>query len=132
MSLFTSPKEKKLWLYVLIILVAILSTLVFGQPLQKIFQDQNVQAVIFLSGMILTAITIVVHSLKSQSSKKEIAVWIGIAAVYLMLFLRLGLSERTHLIEYSVLAIFVFSAFSERFRDQKKLWKDASVQGFGI
>ena len=38
----------------------------------------------------------------------------GIVAVYLMLFLRLGLPERTHLMEYGVLAIFIHMALTER------------------
>lgn len=39
---------------------------------------------------------------------------IGIIAVYSMFFLRLGLPERTHLIEYSILAIFIHKALELR------------------
>ena len=45
---------------------------------------------------------------------------LGIVAVFLMLFLRLGLAERTHLIEYSVLTIFIHRALIVRYQDKHK------------
>lgn len=114
MPVFTSSREKRLWLYALIVLVAILSTLALGRPLQESLRDQNIQAVFFLSGMILTGATIIIHGIKVRPSKAEMVVWLGLAAVYVMLILRLGAPERSHLIEYSVLAIFIHKALIER------------------
>jgi hypothetical protein len=114
MPLFTSSREKRLWLYALIVFVAILSTLALGRPLQEMLIDQNIQGIVFMLGMILTGVTIIIHGLKTQTSKTEIIIWLGLAAVYLLFFLRLGLPERSHLIEYSVLAIFIHMALIER------------------
>ena len=115
MPLFTSGREKRLWLYVLIVLFAILSTLAFGRPLQEALRDQNIQAVFFLTGMLLTSVTVIISGLKVRPGKAEIATWMGIAAVYIMFNFRLGAPERSHLIEYSVLADFIHIALVERY-----------------
>ena len=77
MPIFRSSREKRLWLYAIIVLVAIISTLALGRPFQKMLRDQNVQAVFFLIGMLLTGLTIVMHGLKVQPGKTEIAIWVG-------------------------------------------------------
>ena len=125
MPLFTSPREKRLWQYVLLVLVAILATLFFGSPLLKMFENQDVQAAIFLLGMALIGAAMVANGLKIRPGKRELVVWLGLAAVYLMLLLRLGLAERSHLIEYSVLAIFIHLALAERFRKGSSVLKPA-------
>ena len=87
-----------------------------GRPLANQLRDQNVQAVFFLSGMILVAITIFLHGIKNKASKLELSIIIGLVALYVMFFFRLGEPERSHLIEYSVLAIFMHQALIERQR----------------
>ena len=125
MTLFSSKKEKQLWLLVLLVVLTIFSTLLFGQPLLEIFGNQNVQAALFLLGMLLTAGFIFYNGFKSNSSSKMIGVFLGLLAVYLLLFLRLGLAERTHLMEYSVLAVFIYQALSERHKNGFKVIKPA-------
>ena len=94
--------------------VAILATLFVGRPLAAMVSDQNVAAVFFLLGMLLVGLTIAFHAFKTKPGKIEIVVWIGLSAVILMFLLRLGLAERSHVIEYSVLAILIHLAFQER------------------
>lgn len=103
------------------VLVAILSTLALGRPLQEMLRDQNIQAIFFLLGMILTGATIIVHGLKVRPNKTEMAIWIGLAAVYIMFVFRLGAPERSHLIEYSVLAIFIHKALIERLSHKNQI-----------
>ena len=125
MPLFTSPREKQLWTWALVVFGTICSTLFFGQPLAKLFGNQNVQGIIFVLGMVLVGSAILVHALKRKPSKIEIGLLLGISAVYLMFFLRLGLPERSHLIEYSVLAIIIHKAVTERFGQEEKILKAA-------
>lgn len=125
MPVFTSTREKKLWLWSLAVLAAIFSTLFVGQPLLKLFGNQNIQAVIFMFGMLLVGGAMLAHGLKTQPGKIEWAILLGIVAVYFMLFLRLGLPERSHLIEYSVLAIFVHMALMERRGQENQVLKTA-------
>ena len=127
MPAFRSNKEKRLWLCALIVLTAIFSTLALGRPLQEMLRDQNTQAVFFLLGMLLTGATIILHGLKTRPGKKEIAIWVGLAAVYIMFIFRLGAPERSHMIEYSVLAIFVHKAMMERLTDKNQVLKSAAI-----
>ena len=77
MPLFNSKKEKQYWLFAALVLFAILATLAFGRPLQKMLRDQNIQAVFFLLGMFLVAASVLAHGLKVRPAKREIALWIG-------------------------------------------------------
>ncbi len=114
MALFTSKREKQLWLWVFAVIIAIFSTLFFGQPLAELFSSQDARAVVFSIVMLLVGTTILIHAIKSKPSSLELTLWIGLAAVYTMFILRLGMPDRSHLIEYSVLAIFIHKAILER------------------
>ena len=62
-----------------------------------------------------TAAAIVALALKTRPGRAEIGMALGVAAVYLMLFARLRIPEaRTHLFEYSVVAVFIYEALRER------------------
>lgn len=124
-ALFTSAREKRLWLWALAVLLAIFAALFVGQPLANHLRDQNVQAIFFVVGMALVAAAMVVHGLMTKPSKAEWSLRLGILAVYTMLVFRLGAPERSHLIEYSVLAIFIHKALLERAHLRKPPLKPA-------
>ena len=126
-STFSSKREKLYWLCACIVVAVIYTILFIPHPLVAFFKDQNTQAVIFLCGMFLTGLTIIFHAIKLRPGNKELSIWIGIAAVTLMLFLRLGIPERSHLIEYSILAIFIYNALIERKKGGKRLPKTALI-----
>ena len=137
MALFTSKREKQLWLLAFLVFAAIYSTLFIGNPLAKFFADQNTQVIIFLIGMLLTAIAILLFVFKFKPNRVELSLIVGIIAVYSMLTMRLGLAERSHLIEYSVLAIAIHSAILERRRGGKNITWPALISlsltiGIGI
>lgn len=121
MGFFTSVREKKMWFYAFLTFATIMLTLVLGQPLINLFENQDVQAIIFVMAMLLVLVTIITHGLKPQTKGKELFLLIGMSAVYLMFFLRLGLAERSHLIEYSVLTIFIYEALTERSRNKSPI-----------
>lgn len=114
MSLFSSTQEKRFWLLALLVAITILSTLFIGQPLRRLLSSQDLQAVIFLGGMLTLAIAIVLQGWQSKPHILEIIIWLGLIAVCGMFFLRLGLPERSHLIEYSALTLFILNALQER------------------
>lgn len=135
MALFTSAKEKKLWSYAMITVAAIFLNLFLGNPLVEHFSDQGLQALVFVTVLLLVLAMIIVHGLKAQTRGREVALLLGMAAVFLMFFLRLGLAERSHLVEYSVLALFVYEALSERVQHTgapKPVWLFAFLPAFGI
>ena len=122
MSLFTSDREKRLWIFVIILVSAIYSTLGIALKMAEFLQNHDLQAVFFLMGMFLVGITIVTQGLKVRPGGAEIAIAVGIVAVYFMAFTRITLlEERSHLIEYSVVAVFIYEALIERKRNGKRV-----------
>ena len=66
-------------------------------------------------GMLLVGAAILTQGLKTRPRGAEIYVALGVAAVYLLLFTRIATpEERTHLIEYGVVAVFIYEALIER------------------
>ena len=51
---------------------------------------------------------------KARPGGAEIAVALGVATTYLLVFFRMAIPERSHLIEYSVVAVFIYEALIER------------------
>lgn len=120
MSVFTSSREKRLWFYTFLVLVAIILTLIFGGRLVPMM-DHDLQGALFFFTMIAIAITVILHGLINRPGKAEITIWLGLSAVYVMLYSRLGFAERSHLFEYSVLVIFIHKALIERALQGKKI-----------
>lgn len=123
LKLFISKREKLLWLYVTTCYLAILSLLFLGQPLTELFSNQNLQAALFTFGMVLVALVILLHAFRKKSGKLTMMMWLSIIAVFSMFLLRLGLPERSHLIEYSILAILIHEALLERGKKEDSQWK---------
>ncbi len=121
MPFFTSIREKRLWFCVLLVLMAISLTLLFGGRAAQILNIQGYQELGFIGGMLLIAIMIFISGLRIKARKMEMVIWLGLTSVYLLLFVRLSLPERTHLIEYSVLAIFVYQALWERAKHKNQI-----------
>lgn len=120
MPFFTSSREKRLWLYTFLVLGAIISTLIFGKGLVPAM-NQDLQNALFFYTMIALGLTVILHGLITRPRKVEIAIWLGLSAVVILLYARLGFAERTHLFEYSVLAIFIHKALIERATNRKKM-----------
>ena len=114
-SLFTSDRERRLWLWALAVLVAIYSTLGLARRLAGALGDRGLLDAAFLLGMLLVVATIVTLGLKTRPGGAEIGIALGVAAAYLLVFLRMGIpEERSHLIEYGVVAVFIHEALTER------------------
>ncbi len=131
MSVFTSSREKIYWLGSLAVVAAIFASLFIGRPLADQLRDQNTQAVFFMIGLILVAAVVVVHGLQSKPGRWETVTLLGIIAVYTMLIFRLGAPERSHLIEYSVLAVFLHKALAERAQN-RRLYLNPAIMAIGI
>jgi hypothetical protein len=113
MPFFSSNRERRLWLWTLAVVVAIYSTLGLASTLARAL-PQSLAAVGFLGAMLLVGLTVLTQGLKARPRGAEIAVAIGVAVVYFMVFFRMAIPERSHLIEYGVVAVFIYEALSER------------------
>ncbi|MCY3796929.1 MAG: VanZ family protein [Chloroflexi bacterium] len=117
MSIFSSTRERRLWLALAIVLAAIYATL--GQApaivaaLGASILDNIGSNLVF--AIIALLVVIPVFFIDKRLSRQEIAVGGGILTVYLLAWLRLGSwEERTHLFEYALVAALVHEALLER------------------
>ena len=70
---------------------------------------------LFIVSCLLVLVTVVTQGLKTRPRGIEIGVALGIAAAYLLIFVRMAVpTERSHLIEYGVVAVFIYEALTER------------------
>ena len=115
MAFFKSARERKLWLLALAVLVAIYATVGLGRTLAGVMRDRGILSDSIWIGIFLVTATVVAHGLKLRPARIELAAWLGIAAAYFFILIRMGIpEERSHLIEYSVLAVFIHEALRER------------------
>lgn len=108
-------RERRLWLCTLAALAAIYASLGFAPVLAGELRDRGLIAPAFGLGMLLVGTAIVAQGVRARPRGAEIAVIVGMAAVYLLMFTRIAsLEERTHLIEYGVVGLLINEALSER------------------
>lgn len=113
--LFSSARERRLWACTLAVVLAIYSTLGFMPTLAGALRDRGLLGAFFVLGMLLVGGTVLTQGLKTRPRGAELGVALGVAAAYLMVFVRMSLpEERTHLIEYGVVAVFIYEALTER------------------
>lgn len=111
---FSSARERRLWIWTLLLVLGIYATLGLASTLAEWLHNHGLITIAFLGCMILVLLTILTQGLKARPNGIEIGVGLGIAVVYFMVFLRLAIPERSHLIEYSVVAVFIYEALTER------------------
>ncbi|MEM7125843.1 MAG: VanZ family protein [Chloroflexota bacterium] len=116
MTVFSSKRERRLWLWTLAIVIAIYSTLGLAAMLAEVLSNRGLIDTFFALGFLLVIATALTQGMKARPSGVEIAVALGVSAAYIMTFVRMGIpaAERTHLIEYGVVAIFIYEALIER------------------
>ena len=113
--MFASDRERRLWAWTLAVVVAIYSTLGLARTLAGILRDEGILVAAFVLGMILVGATVLVLGLRTRPGAMEIGIALGIAAAYFMVMFRMAIpEERTHLIEYGVVAVFIHEALKER------------------
>jgi len=123
--LFTSEKERWFWILALVVQLTIYATLGLVNSLVGLIPDRVVDYG-FILGMLLVVISTVIIGIRNTKSKLEIGVGLGIIAVYLLVFIRMNIpQERSHLIEYGVVAILIYEALKERLRNGKNIKRPA-------
>lgn len=94
-------------------MVAIYATLGLAATLAGVVPHDVITAA-FLLGMLLVGLTILTQGLQVRPGGMELAVALGVGTVYLLALSRLAFPERSHLIEYGVVASLVHEALLER------------------
>ncbi|MEN8797756.1 MAG: VanZ family protein [Flavobacteriaceae bacterium] len=117
---FTSKREKRLWTAVAVVVVGIYSLIFIGRPLSGYLRERELLTNGFWLAIVLVLATVLWYGWKRQAGALEIGMWLGVFAIYLLVLLRMAVpEERSHLIEYSVLAVFIHEALLERNRKRK-------------
>lgn len=128
MITFTSKREKRLWVAVTVVVIGIYSLIFIGRPLSGYLRERELLTNGFWLAIALVLATIIWHGLKQRTRPMEIGIWLGIITIYLLVLLRMAVpEERSHLIEYSVLAVFIHEALKERHRNGKPINKRGLV-----
>ena len=125
MQLFSSKRERRLWLWVLVVMAAIYATLGLAQTLAQALEERgllNFTVGLFLLCMFLVGLTILTQGLKVRPGGAEVAVAIGVATAYLLVLTRMTVpTERSHLIEYSIVGVLIHEALTERRRRGRRV-----------
>lgn len=117
---FSSKRERRLWLSVLAVIVVIYSTLGLAAKLVG-HVNESVLVFAFLACLILVGVMTVTQGLRVRPVGIEIGVVIGVGVVFVLLGVRMAIPERSHLMEYGVLAVLVFEAIDERVRSGRRV-----------
>jgi hypothetical protein len=128
MSLFTSDRERRLWLWTLTVMVAIYSTLGPARTLVDALRERNLLRLSFVLVLLTVVVVIAGRWVKKRPGWGEIGVALGVAFAYLVAFVRIGSpEERTHLIEYGIVAVLIHQALQERVRNGRRVPAPAAL-----
>ena len=117
MSFFTSDRERRLWIWTLVVVAAIYSTLGPAQMLVAMLRERNLLRISFALILVMIGVAIIWRWVKQHPDWRGLGVWLAAAAVYTFAFFRVEtLEERSYLIEYSLVAILIYQALLERAR----------------
>ena len=122
MSLFVSRRERRLWAWTLAVVVAIYGTLGLARSLAGMLRNTGIGEWLFVVGCLLVLAAVVTQGLTIRPRGVELAVALGVAAAYLLVFVRMAVpAERTHLVEYGVVAILIDEALRERVSNGRRV-----------
>jgi hypothetical protein len=114
-AFFVSSRERRLWLWTLVAVTAIYSTLGPAGTLVALLRERNLLRITTAPALLLVVGAIAWQWVRRRPSLGEIGVALGITAVYLMVWVRVeSLEERTHLFEYGLVATLIHQALDER------------------
>ena len=115
MSLFSSIRERKLWYWAGVAWAVIFASIWLAGSVAEFLRDRGLISNAIWLVLFLVVLSVLINGIRSKASGFEVIIWMGLFAVYLMVMLRMTLpEERSHLIEYSILALFIFEALRER------------------
>ncbi len=120
---FTSVRERRLWFWAAAVVAAIYATLGLAGTLAELLRGYSLLSETFFLLMALTVAAIVGSGLKRRAGGRDVWVALGVAAVYAMALLRMrgSVEERTHLMEYSVVAVLIYQALRERSENGRRV-----------
>lgn len=115
MMLFSSSRERNLWACAAAVMAAIYSTLGLARSLADALAGTGVGEGLFVVGCFGVLGVLVTRGLTERPGGAEMIVALGIATAYLLVLARMAVpTERSHLIEYGIVAVLIQEALAER------------------
>ena len=115
--MFASGRERHRWILVAVVTAAIFSTIGLSGAITPLTSRQDLNAVTFVVGVLLVVSMAVIKGLSVRAVGARFVVATGLAAIVVFVLLRMASPvERSHLIEYGVLAVLIHEALLERNR----------------
>ena len=122
MPFFSSKRERQLWIATAVVVITIYSTLGLASSLVSVLPHEIFGVAFFLLGCTLVIATVITQGLRVRPGGTEVAVALGIVAAYVLILVRLSSPvERSHLVEYGVVAVLVLEALTERKKNGRDL-----------
>lgn len=122
MAIFATRRERRLWTVLLVLVATIYATLGVAPSVASALRDRGALDGVFIVSFLLIGAGVVVQGLRSGMRGQEVGILVAAAAVYLMVIVRIGLpEERTHLMEYGVVALVALEALRERWGSERLL-----------
>lgn len=98
----------------------------YSPRLARFLREYGILEVTFIAGASLVLVFVIWDALNARWGKRDVAVILGIVAVYSIALARIALpEERTHLIEYSVVGVLIYKALLERSKNEWPVWSPA-------
>jgi len=126
-SVFSSNRERYFWIGSLVVVVSIYSTLGLTGKLSRELRNHDLLGVAFAGGFLLIIVAIIGSGIAKRKKWQTVWAALGVGAVYGMVMTRMfiSLEERTHLIEYGIVAVLIYRALDERIRNGRRLPRPA-------
>ncbi|MEL7206922.1 MAG: VanZ family protein [Actinomycetota bacterium] len=123
-----TARERRLWIWTALVIAAIYSTLGLARTLADEFRRRDLLDAAFGLAFLVILVAIVAVGVRARPGGLEIGVALGVAAVYGLVFVRMAIpEERTHVIEYGVVAVLAHEALTERWQGRRAGWLAAVV-----
>ena len=124
---FSTRRERNLWLLTASVVVAIYSTLGLASALAEELTNRDMLDNISALALLALFAVVALVGLKGRAPTVfQAAIAVGVVAVYALVFLRMASPiERSHLFEYSLVAILIHEALLERSQAGRRVARPA-------
>ena len=121
MPTFTSSRERVLWLWTLVTVIAIYSTLGVARVGVEYLRERNLLRLTVAAILLAGAAVIAARLVHRRPGPRELAVAFGFAVIYSVAVLRMERAEeRLHLLQYGLVAGLIYAALEERRRNGRR------------
>lgn len=124
--IFSSDRERRLWCWTLAVLGAIYSTLGPAKAIADGLRAHNALEAFIIGAVVLVVGSILLIWLRTRPDWREIGVGLAVLFAFFMVGVRVqSWEERTHLIEYGIVAALIHQALLERARNGREVPRPA-------